>query len=144
MKKHRQRAAAWFIFPLSLQFQEFMNGKCQGIGFPKPILWLLSSWRCDGAEGHRRDRTPAGPPHTNQEASSLLQGWTPWNQDFDNKDCVDLRWSTFKDDVTCLSGVTTSNMLTLKCTDNINRIFKYSGKDNALPSTVAFGVVLWR
>lgn len=113
--------------PFHFNSRNFMNGKCQGIGFPKPkplwpafVSWayhavLLSSWRCDGAEGHRRDRTPAGPLHPNQEASSLyllLHGWTLWNQDFDNKDCDDLRWSTFKDNVKCFSGATTNSVLT--------------------------------
>lgn len=68
MKKHRQRPAAWFIFPLSLQFQEFYEWKMSGDLLSKATMacvsWayhavLVGSWRRDAAEGRRRDGTSA-------------------------------------------------------------------------------------
>ena len=94
---------------LHLNSRNFMNGKCQGIAFPKP-LWPASHeltmlfWWVHAVWSHRRDGTPTATLHhavwlltDNLIHSSLtVWGWNIRNQDSNNKRSVD--WSPVFED----------------------------------------------
>lgn len=97
---------------LHLNSRNFMNGKCQGIGFPKPLWpasheltmlfwWVHAVWSSDGAPPEGRD--PRAPPHPLCIMLFDLQRYSyqpelnlSWNHDTNKKKCIGRR-SEFKD-----------------------------------------------